>query len=172
VLSESTRANILYHPRLLSSAKNAIFKACMPIIYQCTFITTVTVALLQITPLLFLLLHLSSELIPHLQRRVITLCTMITIVEEVKCELTKVGKELMKKVISPLDSRYRLELDALPKLDENRLSYFASLIGVLRWCIKLGWVDIVVEVNLLAHFQACFRAVYLEQMFHLFGYLK
>jgi len=30
-----------------------------------------------------------------------------------------------------------------------------SLMGVLRWCIELGSVDIIVEVGLLARFQAC-----------------
>jgi hypothetical protein len=83
-----------------------------------------------------------------------------------------VGKQLKKKVVSPLASGYRPELDASPELDENRASYFASLMGVLRWCIELGRIDIIVEVNLLARFQACPREGHLEQMFHLFAYLK
>jgi hypothetical protein len=78
-------------------------------------------------------------------------------VEEVECELAKVGKQLKRKVVSPLASRYRLELDASPELDEKRASYFASLMGVLRWCIELRRIDIIVEVNLLARFQACPR---------------
>jgi hypothetical protein len=93
-------------------------------------------------------------------------------VEEVERELAKVGKQLKKKVVSPLASGYRPELDASPELDENRASYFASLMGVLRWCIELGRIDIIVEVNLLARFQACPREGHLEQMFHLFAYLK
>jgi hypothetical protein len=44
--------------------------------------------------------------------------------------------------------------------------------GVLPWCIDLGRIDIIVEVNLLARFQACPREGHLEQMFHLFAYLK
>ena len=93
-------------------------------------------------------------------------------VEEVERELARVGKQLKKKVVSPLASGYRPELDASPELDENRASYFASLMGVLRWCIELGRIDIVVEVNMLARFQACPREGHLEQMFHMFGYLK
>ena len=93
-------------------------------------------------------------------------------VEEVERELARVGKQLKKKVVLPLASGYRPELDASPELDENRASYFASLMGVLRWCIELGWIDIIVEVNLLARFQACPREGHLEQMFHLFAYLK
>jgi hypothetical protein len=59
-------------------------------------------------------------------------------VNEVEWELAKVGKQLKRKVVLPLASRYRPKLDALPELDENRVSYFASLMGVLRWCIELG----------------------------------
>jgi hypothetical protein len=92
--------------------------------------------------------------------------------EEVERELTQVGKQLTKKVISPLASGYRPELDALPELNEKRASYFASLMGVLPWCIELGRIDIIVEVNLLSWFQASPREGHLEQIFHLFAYLK
>jgi hypothetical protein len=85
-------------------------------------------------------------------------------VKEVERELAKVGKQLKRKVVLPLASGYRPELDASPELDKNRASYFASLMGVLRWCIELG--------NLLARFQACPGEGHLEQMFHLFVYLK
>jgi hypothetical protein len=44
--------------------------------------------------------------------------------------------------------------------------------GVLHWCIELGWIDIIAEVNLLAWFQANPRQGHLEHMFHLFAYLK
>jgi hypothetical protein len=47
-----------------------------------------------------------------------------------------------------------------------------SLMGVLRWIIELGRVDIIVEVGLLSRFQACPREGHLEQMFHVFAYLK
>jgi len=76
-------------------------------------------------------------------------------VAEVQRELALVGKCLKKKVYSPLASGYRPEFDASPELDATRASYYASLMGVLRWCIELGRVDIIVEVGLLARFQAC-----------------
>jgi hypothetical protein len=90
----------------------------------------------------------------------------------VECELAKVGKQLKRKVVLPLASGYRPKLDALPELDKNRASYFTSLMGVLRWCIELRWINIIVEVNLLAHFQACPIEGHSEQIFHLFAYLK
>ena len=78
-------------------------------------------------------------------------------VEEVERELEQVGQVLKKKVVSPLASGYRPELDASPELNERRASYYASLMGVLRWIIELGRVDIIVEVGLLSRFQACPR---------------
>jgi hypothetical protein len=79
---------------------------------------------------------------------------------------------LKKSVTTPFASGYRPELDAMPELDEKLSSYYSSLMGVLRWCIELGRIDIVVEVNLLARFQACPRRGHLEQLFHVFAFLK
>jgi hypothetical protein len=93
-------------------------------------------------------------------------------VEEVERELGYVGQALKKKVVSPIASGYRPELDASPELNEQRASYYASLMGVLRWVIELGRVDIIVEVGLLSRFQACPREGHLDQMFHVFAYLK
>jgi len=93
-------------------------------------------------------------------------------VAEVERELSFVGKQLKKKVVSPFASNYRPELDATPELDEQRAGYYASLTGVLRWCIELGRIDIIVEVGLLARFQACPREGHLDQLFHIFAYLK
>lgn len=71
-------------------------------------------------------------------------------------ELALTGKVLKKKVASPFTSNYRPELDATPESDHaRRASYYMSLMGVLRWCIELGQVDVIVEVGLLARFQAC-----------------
>jgi hypothetical protein len=75
-------------------------------------------------------------------------------VEEVKRELVQVGKQLKKKAVSYLEFGYRPELDALLEFDKKQASCYASLMAVLWWCIKLGWINIVVEVYLLAWFQA------------------
>jgi hypothetical protein len=79
---------------------------------------------------------------------------------------------LKKNVSSPLASGYRLELDGTPEVNDKLSSYYSSLMGILRWCIELGRIDIVVEVGLLARFQACPRQGHLEQLFHVFAYLK
>ena len=63
-------------------------------------------------------------------------------------------------------------MDASPELDDEQASYYSSLMGVLRWILELGRIDIMVETGLLAWFQACPREGHLEQVFHLFAYLK
>jgi hypothetical protein len=57
-------------------------------------------------------------------------------------------------------------------LEPERASYYMSLMGVIRWAIELGRMDIMVEAGLLARFQAAPREGHLEQLFHIFAYLK
>jgi hypothetical protein len=65
--------------------------------------------------------------------------------EEVERELAKVGKQLKRKVVLPLASGYRPKSDASPEFDENQVTFFASLMEVLCWCIKLGWINILLR---------------------------
>ena len=37
---------------------------------------------------------------------------------------------------------YRPEIDITKELGEDESSYYQYLIGVLRWIVELGWVDI------------------------------
>jgi hypothetical protein len=93
-------------------------------------------------------------------------------VKDVETELEKVGKALLTKVTTPTTVDYRPELDQSKELGPDQASYFAGLIGVLRWCIELGRIDIIVEVSLLSHSLACPREGHLQQAFHVFSYLK
>ena len=93
-------------------------------------------------------------------------------VEDVERYLDERGKQLKKKVVSPLASGYRPELDMSPELDDAEASYYMSLMGVLRWILELGRIDVMVETGLLARFQTNPRQGHLDQAFHLFAYLK
>jgi hypothetical protein len=93
-------------------------------------------------------------------------------VKDVETELEKVGKTLPTKVTTPTTADYRPELDQSKELGPDQATYFAGLIGVLRWCIELGRIDIIVEVSLLSRFLACPREGHMQQAFHVFGYLK
>ena len=60
-----------------------------------------------------------------------------------------------------------------PELNDVEASYYMSLMGVLRWILELGRIDVmVVETGLLARIQTNPRVGHLDQVFHLFAYLK
>jgi hypothetical protein len=51
-------------------------------------------------------------------------------------------------------------------------SYYGSLIGILRWAVELGRVDITTEVSMMSSHLALPRVGHLAQLFHIFAYLK
>ena len=53
--------------------------------------------------------------------------------------------KLPTKVETPLRTTYRPELDVSPELGSTEATYYMSLIGVLRWIVELGRVDICLE---------------------------
>jgi hypothetical protein len=91
---------------------------------------------------------------------------------EVETELHKVRLELPKKAATPFSAGYRPELDVSPELDDRRQNYFQGLIGVLRWLCELGRLDIIVPVSMLSRYLAQAREGHLDQVFHIFAYLK
>ena len=82
------------------------------------------------------------------------------------------GLPLGKQCRSPFVSYYKPELDISPELKLEGHRYFQELIGMLRWGIKLGRLDILHEVSLLSAYLANPREGHLEAAIHIFGYLK
>ena len=89
-------------------------------------------------------------------------------------ERTIKGKrwKLPARVQTPMVSSYLPELDETPELEKDDVQYYQELIGVLRWATKLGQVDILLEVSLLSQYQAAPREGHLEQLLHIFAYLR
>ena len=92
-------------------------------------------------------------------------------VKEVKRTLSEVGQRLKTKSVTPMTDGYRAELDMSPELDDERTNYYQGLIGVLRWIVELGRIDIMVAVTFLSRYLASPREGHLEQAFHIFSYL-
>jgi hypothetical protein len=67
---------------------------------------------------------------------------------------------------------YRPELDVLPLLGDDQASYYMSLMGILRWAVELGGIDIYVDVALLSSYMAQPRVGHLQKVLHVFSYLK
>lgn len=57
-------------------------------------------------------------------------------------------------------------------LDPDRASYYQSLIGILRWTVELGRVDISTEVSLLSSHLALPREGHLLAVLQIMAYLK
>ena len=73
---------------------------------------------------------------------------------------------------NPLCYWYRPELDTTAELALDGHRYFQEIIGVLRWAVELGRLDILLETSLLSAFLASPREGHLEAAYHIFGYLK
>ena len=86
--------------------------------------------------------------------------------------LRKTGKKLAPRAKTPFTTNYGQEIDITKELDPVNASYYMSLIGVLRWMVELGRVDIAVEVSLMSSHMAMPRSGHLEQLYHIFSYLK
>jgi hypothetical protein len=65
-------------------------------------------------------------------------------ISNVETELDKVDRKLknVKHSTSVLPHRYRPELDVSPELDDEQANYYQELVGVLRWAVELGRIDI------------------------------
>ena len=59
-----------------------------------------------------------------------------------------------------------------PECDAELTSRHQQLIGILRWAVELGRIDICTEVSMMAAFCAAPRRGHLDAVFHLFAYLN
>ena len=87
-------------------------------------------------------------------------------------DLSKVGRKLRGKAQRPYDVKYRPEMDISPELNADGITLFQGYIGVFRWMIELGRIDILTEVSCLSAYQAAPREGHLEACYHIFAYLK
>ena len=71
-------------------------------------------------------------------------------VKNVEKYIDKKGMKLKKGVKAPFTSSYRPEVDGSEELDDEVATYYQSLIGILRWIVELGRIDVGVEASMLA----------------------
>ena len=93
-------------------------------------------------------------------------------VDNVEEYLGTKGQKLQTKAKTPLSSEYRPEVDISDEIDEEEASYFQSLIGVFCWILELGRVDICCELSMFSSHLALPRQGHLEEVLHMFAYLK
>ena len=71
------------------------------------------------------------------------------------------------KAKNPFDVQFDTDLDTSPELDPNTALYYLTIIGILRWMIKLGRIDIVTIVLLLLSHVMLPREKHLEAAVHI-----
>ena len=99
---------------------------------------------------------------------------LINAIQQVKNELNQ--KDLTLKQfgtgLRPYPASYRPEVDVTPTLDEEMTNRFQQLIGILRWSIELGRIDILTEVSCLSQHLAEPREGHLIAVYKVFKYLS
>jgi hypothetical protein len=79
--------------------------------------------------------------------------------------------KLLKKASGQFTGGYKPDLYEIPELDPTRSNFYQSQIGILRWCVELGRIDIINEVSMLYTHLFLPREGHLEAVFHVFAYL-
>ena len=93
----------------------------------------------------------------------------------VKDMLAAEGKELKtsnKTGKVPIPGKYKPELDVSDELGEELHSRYMQLIGILRWAVELGRIDIAHEVAIMSQYSASPREGHLEAVYSIFAYLS
>ena len=100
-------------------------------------------------------------------------------VKNVKARLKQDGFVFNKKLSDPnyspdspfSNKQYRPELDTTQECNDEQTNFYQNLLGVLRWIIELGRIDINFEVSVLSHYLVNPRLGHLQQALHIFKYL-
>jgi hypothetical protein len=80
--------------------------------------------------------------------------------------------KLKKKASAPFEATYRAEIDETLVLAPEMANYIQSQIGILRWCVELGRIDIITEVSVLYTFLCMPCEGHSNAVYHLSAYLS
>jgi hypothetical protein len=82
------------------------------------------------------------------------------------------GYTLKNNAKNPFPQNYKPELDITEELGPELASRYLQLIGICRWAVELGRIDIYLEAALLSQYQVNPRIGHLEALYHIFAYMK
>ena len=82
------------------------------------------------------------------------------------------GRKLTNKVNNKFELEHDTLMDSSAEMGIILLNYYQTQVGVLKWMLELGKIEIITEVYMLASQLALPQEVHLEVVFHIFGYLK
>ena len=67
---------------------------------------------------------------------------------------------------------YRAECDVSNLLGDELATRCMQLIGILRWGVELGRVDMITEVSILSSYNCSPREGHLEALYQIFEYIR
>ena len=86
--------------------------------------------------------------------------------------IKSIGMKLPSHTKLPMDKSFEAALDKSEFLDDEMSNYYQSLIGVLRWIVEMGRMDITTEVSILSSYVASPRMGHFQELLRIFAYLK
>ena len=78
----------------------------------------------------------------------------------------------MPRAGTPPSPNCRPELDMTSELNVADAAHFQSLIGVLRWIVEMGRVDVCLEMSMMSSHLVLPREGHLQQVLHIFSHLE
>ena len=93
-------------------------------------------------------------------------------VKNVEDWMDKMGLKFPSRCDTLMSTTYRPELDVSLPLDSEVVNWYQSAIGVLRWAIELGRIDVTTKTSMLASQMALPREGHLVAILRIFHYLK
>ncbi|GFH50714.1 hypothetical protein CTEN210_07190 [Chaetoceros tenuissimus] len=100
-------------------------------------------------------------------------------IKNLKAKLKESGLEYNKKLSDPnyspkqpfTTASYKPELDTSEECTDDQVTLFQNLIGIMRWAVELGRIDIGYEVSVLSRYLVSPRTGHLLQAIHMFKFL-
>jgi hypothetical protein len=96
----------------------------------------------------------------------------VKIVESLLAQEDKGLRTTQRRGKTPLPTGYKPELEASEMLDGEYGSCYLQMIGILRWPVELGRIDIALETAIMSQYSAEPRVGHLEAVYGIFTYLK
>lgn len=93
-------------------------------------------------------------------------------IKEIEKWLLENDMKLKTRAPSVFPTGYRPELDNSDLCDVDLIHVYQQKIGVLRWAVELGQINITTEVSMLAAYCAAPRIGHFNAMLHIFAFLK
>ena len=90
-------------------------------------------------------------------------------VGNIKEILKNEDRMLKTKASMPLLHEYCPEIDVSPELGDELANRYEQFIGIFRWAVELGRIDITTKVSMMASHNLLSRVGHLEALYHMFS---